>query len=69
MIRVGFYTGKVYSQEDYDNRRIKECCIVANPCLKTEESIKKAKEDANYKKLMNCFECRQCEEAKAVIGV
>jgi hypothetical protein len=64
MIRVGFYTGNVYSQEDYNNHIIKECCIVANPCMTMERSIKDAKEKAEYKKILNCGTCHQCEASK-----
>lgn len=61
MIRVGIYTGHVYSQEDYDQQKIKECCVVASPSLPKSRSIEDAKEKASYKKILNCSGCHQCE--------
>lgn len=63
MIRVGLYTGKVYSQEDYDDHKIKECCIVASPSLPKTRSIDEAQKKAAWKKIVNCYDCESpCEE-------
>ena len=66
MIRVGMYTGNVYSQDDYDNDRIKECCIVANPSLPASRSLEEAKAKASYKKILNCGTCHQCEASQEI---
>lgn len=64
MIRVGMYTGNVYSQEDYDNHRIKECCVVASPSLPASRSLEEAKAKASYKRILNCGTCQQCEASQ-----
>jgi len=64
MIRVGFYTGNTYSQEDYDNHTIKECCIAVSPSSDSNESLNLAKDEALYKRITQCGSCHQCEASK-----
>lgn len=63
MKRVGIFTGKVYSQEDYDVHRIHECCICVDPAYEEEEGIRRAKERQMVRKLLVCAECNECEES------
>lgn len=54
MKRLGLFTGKVYTQEDFDNHNIHECCL----CITDSEA-----EDTEYivnKHLSHMEECRRC---------
>lgn len=65
MKRVGIFSGTVYTQEDYDNDRIKECCICVSPSASNqEEAIKREKEYAQTQKVMNCARCMSCEKSR-----
>ena len=64
MIRIGIYTGKTYSQEDYNNHSIKECCVVASPTVTAIQSIEDAKQKAAFKKILSCENCWGCEESQ-----
>ena len=64
MLRVGFYSGKVYSQKDYDSGDIWECCTVVSPTLPEDEAIKQAKEFALCQKTKHCEDCKACKISK-----
>lgn len=64
MKRVGIFTGKVYSDEDYNNKDIHECAICIDPALPENEGIEKAKERQVIEKLMVCNGCSECEESR-----
>lgn len=66
MKRVGIFSGTVYSQEDYDNDRIKECCICVSPSASDQEAaIEREKEYAQTQKAMNCSRCMACQVARS----
>lgn len=66
MLRVGFFTGKLYSQEDFDKDRIKECAVVVRPFENGDdlEKIQEAKVFAQVHKIAYCNDCKSCEEAR-----
>ena len=70
MKRVGICSGKVYSEDDYNNHNIKECAICVTPSLPEEDGIRNAKERAQLRRTaMACVkECVECEEAQLRAG-
>lgn len=69
MKRVGIFSGKVYSQEDYDNDLIKECAVCVSPSASDQdEALAETIEYASCQRLRNCFTCFGCEAAKLTIG-
>jgi len=66
MYRIGMFTGNVYSQEDYDKDKIRECCICMSPSLKYDEAYRQAKEYQEAKNITECMKCYGCEEAKRI---
>lgn len=64
MLRVGFYSGKVYSQHEYDNGDIWECCTIVSPSLPEDEAIKQAKEFAACQKAKSCGDCKACKASR-----
>ena len=64
MLRQGMYTGKIYTEEDFQEFRIKECCVLILEENNTEEKNKKRHEKIH----MKCLSCNGCPEAKAVTG-
>lgn len=70
MKRVGICSGKVYSEDDYNNHNIKECAICVTPSLPEEDGIRNAKERALLRRTsMACgVECFECEEAQLRAG-
>ena len=61
MMRVGIYTGNLYSQEDYEKGRINECAIVVSPS-DGKDGIEKTKTIAQLKRITNCSQCHGCLE-------
>ena len=65
MLRVGIYSGKLYSQEDYDNDRIHECAIAVSPSAENqEEAIRSTSELASLKRISKCVVCMGCPESQ-----
>ena len=65
MKRVGIYTGKIYSDEDYNSDVIKECAICVDPALPENESIEQTKTRAQLRRVMMACgkDCTDCEES------
>ena len=58
MLRQGMYTGKIYTEGDFQEFRIKECCVLILDENNTEEKNK-----ARYEKIhKKCIDCRGCFE-------
>jgi len=54
MKRLGRFTGKVYSQEDYDGDIIKECCLlISDEQASDEDFIRKQ----HLKDIIVCSSC------------
>lgn len=64
MERIGIFTGNLYTQEDYDNHRIHECCICLSPSLEHEDAYQNAKERQQTSKITRCTGCFECEESR-----
>lgn len=60
MYRVGIYSGKVYSQTDFDNDKIKECAIVCHSEQEAMETTSSPKFRISHQK---CEGCNQCPES------
>lgn len=59
MRRIGLFSGNMYSSEDFDNDRIKECAVQI-PSKMSKEEI-----DVLYKdKHKRCKGCYGCPEAR-----
>ena len=62
MKRLGLFTGKIYTQEDFDNDKIHECCV----CLTDSEAA-----DTEYvvdkhityhhERCINCYGCPESQ--------
>lgn len=62
MIRLGYYTGKIY-REDTNVEDIKECCLCLNfkePVYDNEELIVQKSNELRKR----CVGCRGCEESR-----
>lgn len=65
MRRIGIYTGKIYSEEDFHNNNINECAMCIDPALDNDASIEEVKTRQRIRKLMNCSDCRhECIESR-----
>ena len=59
MKRIGLYSGRIYSREDFENDRIKECAIQIPSKMSKEEIEKLHKE-----KHKDCRGCYGCPESR-----
>lgn len=65
MRRIGIYTGKIYSEEDFRNNKINECAMCIDPALDNDSSIEEVKTRQRIRKLMNCSYCHnECIESR-----
>ena len=55
IMRVGFFTGKVYTDEDYPLRRINECALMLSDSSKVKDD--KYMEDLRSRLRGNCNKC------------
>lgn len=62
MRRIGLFTHRIYSQEDYDAFVIKECTIVLPESCRTEREIQEIVGSPRYK-CGNCYGCPNAKEA------
>lgn len=61
MQRVGFYTGNVYTEEDYKNNRIRECAqVISDKDASNEDYVNVVKQVLKDR----CTGCCGCEEAQ-----
>ena len=57
MKRIGFYSGNIYTEEDYKSDKIKECCtMITDEQSNDNEFCKTIKETTNK----NCKGCDGC---------
>ena len=66
MFRLGVFTGKIYTLEDYLNGA-EECCIVVTHG--TPEENEKYIEEIRIRNKQRCAGCNNCPEAKKSKGV
>lgn len=61
MKRLGLYSGRIYTQEDVDNYRIRECCLV----LRDVEAENEQYVTEQYiKRHVDCSGCSGCPESR-----
>ena len=64
MQRIGLFTHRIYSQEDYDSFVIHECTIVLPECCRTERDIQEILDCPKYR----CEDCYGCPNAKEALA-
>lgn len=57
MYRVGIYSGRVYSQTDFDNGKIKECAIVYHSKSEARSATKTSRFRNSHQKCEGCHNC------------
>lgn len=62
MVRLGYYTGKLY-EEGTDVSTIRECCAVLNfkPPVYDDEELVVLKRTELKKRCVGCFECQEAK--------
>lgn len=57
MKRIGFYSGKMYTEEEFTNNKIEECCrMITDEQSEDEEFCKITREITKQ----NCIGCNGC---------
>ena len=65
MKRLGFYSGRIYTQEDYNNDRIHECCHQLSDSQANDENYCDELFERYHKK---CDGCHGCPESQIYYG-
>lgn len=65
MYRVGIYSGRVYSQTDFDNGKIKECAIVYHSKSEARTATKTPRYAAAHQRCVGCAQCQESARASA----
>lgn len=65
MYRVGIYSGRVYSQSDYDNNKIHECCISYASRSEARTATKTPRYAAAHQQCVGCSQCPESARASA----
>jgi len=64
MKRLGKFTGKIYSDEDFSNHKIHECATLISD---EEASDEKFIEEHHLRDLLDCMKCFNCPAAQGGI--
>ena len=62
MKRIGIFSGKIYSQEDYDNDDIHECCLVLTS--EEEKYTEDQMTELHIKLMQKCDGCYGCPASR-----
>lgn len=57
MYRVGVYTGRVYTQTDFENNKIRECALVYASRKEARCATKSPRYAAAHQKCVGCSNC------------
>lgn len=64
MYRLGKFTGKIYTEEDFNTHKINECCLLITEDQSKNEQFIKDTYDRLYKE---CDGCKGCPESRKVV--
>jgi len=65
MYRVGVYTGRVYTQTDFENNKIRECALVYASRKEARCATKSPRYAAAHQKCVGCAQCQESARASA----
>lgn len=57
MKRLGVYTGKIYSENDYKEHKIDECAIIITDEQANDHNFIKSKYERIHNNCVNCIGC------------
>lgn len=64
MKRLGHFTGKIYTEEDFKQHNIHECCVMITDEQSADNKFVK---DTFTRMHIDCLGCIECQESRKVV--